>query len=140
MDVPWTKGENPEYSAFVIEVHVRKDRSGALRSFRRLQDDQDERVSASFGMTGGMEEGAWALIVESVRAEAMLQVLVQLSNDPDFKKKLVGAEGPAPELIERSTAATMQVLRRVLDQVGPSLVEEALRNVHHGLRREHEAE
>lgn len=140
MEMPWTKGEHPEYAAFVIEVHVRKDRAGRVQSFRQLQDERDERVAASMGRTGGMEEGFWALLVESVRAEAMLQVLVQLSNEPDFKKKLTSPEGVSPELIERSTTATMAVLRKVLDQVGPALVEEALRTVSHGLRREHEAE
>lgn len=137
---PWSPGEHPDYSAFVIEVHVRKDRSGKVQSFRRLQSEQDEKVVQGFSSSGGMEEGAWALMVESVRTEALLQTLIKMSNDLDFKKNLLAAQAPSEELIEKLTAATMNVGRRVLDSIVSSLVEETLRTITHELRRELQAE
>ena len=136
--VPWSKGIHPTYSAFVLEIHIRKDKKGDVRTGRRLQDARDEAVISALGTTGGMEEGAWALLTEAVRAEAMLQLVVKLSNDPEFKDKLVSEEVALDDLIENLSKDTLEQVRRSLDALVPALARETLHLVRDGLRNENE--
>jgi len=132
----WTKGTHEDYSAFVLEVHVCKDKTGALRTRRSLQDGVDHAVVESFGSSGGLEEGAMALLMEAARAEAMLQLLVKLSNDSEFKEKIAGDAGPDDELIEKLSKDTLEQLRRGLETVVPSLAQETVHLVRDGLRNQ----
>ena len=132
----WSKGEHEDYSAFVIEVHVRKDKMGALRTRRLLQDDVDHAVAEQMGANGGMEEGAWALLSEAARAETMLQSLVKLSNSPEFKGKMTGDPAPDDELIEKLSKDTLEQMRRGLEAVLPSYVRETVQLVRDGLRHQ----
>ena len=62
-DAPWEKGDHPDYTGFVIEIHVRKNKkAGSIQSYRCLQDEDDEKTADALGPTGGMVEGALALL------------------------------------------------------------------------------
>jgi hypothetical protein len=133
---PWLKGEGDKYTAFVIEVHICRDAGGHVHSARKLQDEKDEETVQSLGNAGGMEEGAFGLSVEALRQEAMLQVLVQVSNSEEFKDKLLsGAEIP-PDLLEKVSEDTLKLMWATMSRVGPSIVRETLENVRDGLNAE----
>ena len=83
-----------------------------------------------------MEEGSWALLTESARTEMMLQIIVDLSNDPEFKEKLTGAETAPEEMIEKLAANTLQLMAQALEKMVPELAREAVEQVRDGLRRE----
>lgn len=136
--VPWSKGIHPTYSAFVLEIHIRKDEKGDIRTGRRLQDVQDEAVTNSMGTTGGMEEGAWALLAEAVRTEATLQLVVKLSNDPEFKEKIESKDVNLDELIGNLSKDTLEQVQRSLDALVPALARETLHLVRDGLRNKNE--
>jgi len=137
--VPWTKGTHPDYSAFVIEVHVRKDaETGALRSLHRLQDEQDVEVTATLTPSGGMAEGSWALLTEAIRAEALLQLLLKLSNDAEFKEKMESAEEVPEDFIENLSKSALQQVQRGLNELASPLAHEAISAVHDGLRNQTE--
>jgi hypothetical protein len=129
----WPKGKHPSYDAFVIEVGVRKDHAGEWRSYRRLQGAQDAEIAESLGPSSGMEEGVWALLTETVRAEAMLQLLVKLSNEPELQAKLGSAEKAPEDLIEKLSEVTLKQLKLSLDKMVPGLVRETVEQVHDGL-------
>lgn len=133
---PWTKGVHPGYSAFVVEVHVRKDESGDLRSFRRLQDERDEHTLEKMSPTGGLMEGSWALLTEALRAEAMLQLLVKISNDAEFKAKMEAGDADVDDLIENLSNDTLEQVKRGLDELVPRVAREAIHRVRDGLRNE----
>ena len=129
----WPKGKHPSYDAFVLEVGVRRDHGGGWRSYRRLQDTQDATVADTFGPSHGMEEGSWALLAESVRTEAMLQLLMKLSNEPELQAKLRSAEKAPEDLIEKLSGATLKQLKLSLDEMVAGLVRETIEQVHEGL-------
>jgi len=131
---PWPKGAHDDYAAFVIEVHVRRDDGGAMRSASGLQDDADQAVAAEMGSSGGMEEGAWALLSEAARAEAMLQLLVKLSNDAEFKAKITDDPALSDDLIENLSKDTLEQMRRGLEALLPVMARESLQIVRDGLR------
>lgn len=133
--LPWSKGRHPDYDAFVIEIHVRKGHDGSLQSFRILQDQGDESVAQDFGPSGGLEEGALALLTEAAKAEIMLQTLVRMSNDPDFQEKLKTGNF-AGDFLQKNVVQAVQHLSHVLDRVVPSLVEETMRSVADEIRKE----
>lgn len=130
----WPKGKHPTYDAFVIEVGVRKDHQGGWRSYRRLQDAQDAAVVENMGPSRGLEEGSYALLTETVRTEAMLQLLVKISNEPELQQELAAAETAPTELIEKLSEVTLKQLKLSLEKIVPGLVQETVANVHHGLR------
>jgi hypothetical protein len=135
-DPLWPKGKHATYDAFVIEVGVRKDQDGTWRSYRRLQDAQDQEVVEKLGPSRGLEEGSFALLTETVRTEAMLQLLVKLSNEPESQRKLASAEKAPEELIEKLREVTLKQLKLSLDKMVSGLVRETVEQVHDGLRRE----
>jgi len=132
----WPKGKQSTYDAFVIEVGVRKDHTGEWRSYRRLQGAQDFTVAEKMGPSGGMEEATFALLFETVRSEAMLQLLVMLSSDPNLQGKIISAQNAPEELIEKLCAVTLKQLKLSLDKVIPGIVREAVEQVHDELRNE----
>jgi hypothetical protein len=134
MTAPWKKGVHSDYTAFVIEVHVRRDREGNVASYRRLQGPEDQRTSETMEGSHGMVEGSWALLTESARSELMLQLLVKLSNDPEFKQKLA-SEGDIDEGLLRSLSKdTLEQLQKGLKELLPHLTREAAETVRDGLR------
>lgn len=133
---PWKKGVNPDYTAFVIEVHVCRDVEGNVHSARKLQDPEDEAAVQTLGNSQGMEEGSFGLLIEAARQETMLQVLVKLSNDEEFKEKLLSENEITDDLREQATQDTLKLLWATLSRVGPSIVRETLDQVRDGLRSE----
>jgi len=132
----WAKGKQDGYVSFVLEVHVRKDDQGALRTRSGLQDSADRAIVEEMGNNGGMEEGAWALLTEAARAETMLQILVKLSNDTEFKENIEGDVAPDDELIEKLSKDTLEQLHQGLRTVVPALVRETVHVVRDGLRNQ----
>lgn len=131
----WPKGKHSTYDAFVVEVGIRKDHAGEWRSYRRLQGAQDQTVAEKMGPSRGMEEGSWALLTETIRTEAMLQVLVKLSNEPELQQKLADAPEAPEELIENFCESTVKQIKLTLDEIAPGLVRETIQQLHDGLRR-----
>ena len=131
---PWKKGANPEYTAFVMEVHVCRDAEGNVHSARKLQDEEDESAVQTLGNSQGMEEGSFGLLIEATRQEAMLQALLKVSNDEEFKEKLLSDTDLGDDLREQVTQDTLKLLWATLSRVGPSIVHETLDQVKDGLR------
>lgn len=131
----WTKGKHTDYSAFVMELHVRRDRDGSLRTRRLLQDEEDRAVAQSMGNSGGLEEGAWALLTEATRAETLLQLLVKLSNDPQLQEKFSSDPASFEDVVARLTKDTLEQMTRGLDTLVPSLARETAETVRDGFRR-----
>jgi len=134
MDAPWPKGTHDSHVGFVIEVHVRRDRDGALTCLRGLQDEVDDLATRVLA-TGGMEEGAWALLTEAARTEAMLQILVRMSKDAEFKRKMEIDTDDDDQLIDSLSATTMEQIRRELQGIVPEVARETIRILRDGLRR-----
>lgn len=88
----------------------------------------------SMSSSGGLEEGAAALLTETARAEAMLQILVQLSNSPEFKTKLAEENPVSPRLIEKLVEDILHQTGESLRRLLPQVVREAVEMVRDGLR------
>ena len=135
MTAPWSKGKHEDYSAFVVEVYVRKDRAGKIHSVRALQDETDHATTREMEGSHGMAEASWALLMESVRAELMLQILVRLTKDPDYQQKLLVGEHEE-ELAQEMRESLIAHMHRGLEEVVPPLTKEALESVRTGFQKQ----
>lgn len=138
MSAPWTKGVHHDHTAFVMEVHVRKDDNGNLTSYRCLQDAEDHQIVEKMEGSHGMSEGSWALLTEATRAELLLQLLVKMSNDSEFKRKLASDPDIDENLLRNLSNATLEQMKKGLDELLPHLTREALEAVGNELRHQNE--
>lgn len=123
---PWLKGKHDDYTAFVVEVEIAVDQYGVPWSNHKLQNQSDHDITSQM-KSGGMEHVAHALVSEAVKREALLEVLIRLSNDPEFKGRL---QDPAPEaqenLVNEASAAIIEVFRRAAGELAPEAARAAL--------------
>jgi len=134
----WTRGVHSDHTTFVMEVYVRRDKGGKVSSYRALQSPEDHQVAQTMEGSHGMVEGSWALLTEAARAELMLQLLVKLSNDPEFKEKLLSGDKIDEGLLGSLSKDTLQQMTKGLEELLPHLAREAAETVKHGLRNETE--
>lgn len=91
--LPWGTGKTestPEQAGFeslAIEVGVAVDDLQQIFSYHTLKSDEDEEVALGWP-GGGQQYIAYALLTEATRREAILAVLVNMSNDGDFLAKV----------------------------------------------------
>ena len=112
---PWAKGKNPEYAAFVIEVHVCQSKLEQVFSCHFLQDEKDEEVIRDL-TSSGQEQIAFGLLTEAIRQEAFVEVLIKLQENPKFLEEF--AEDPANQsgiIQELSTSLSKLFLKLVPD-------------------------
>lgn len=134
MAEPWKKGVHPDHTAFVMEVHVRRDKDGQVSSYRCLQGPEDQAATEKMEGSHGMAEGSWALLTEAARSEIMLQLLVKLSNDPEFKEKMASTGEIDEGLLRSLSKDTLEQMQKGLDELLPHLAREAVETVRDGLR------
>ena len=96
---PWKTGrteptkDQAGYEALAIEVHVAMDDLKQIHSYHNLVTPEDQAVAMSWP-GGGQEHIAYALLTEATRREAILAVLVNMTNDTEF---LARVDAMAPE-------------------------------------------
>jgi hypothetical protein len=130
---PWKKGQNPDYTSFTIEVEVAVDQHGVMWSSHRLQDEQDVEIVEGLP-NRGIERVADALLSEAIKREALLEVILKLSNFPEFKEKL---SDPSPEaqqdLVNEVSSAMVAVISKAAAQIAPESAQAALNMVRQDL-------
>lgn len=122
---PWKKGTHKDHSTLVVEVHVARDALGQVYSNHTLQD-QTDHVTAMSWPGGGQEQIAFAMLVEAVRREAIVEMLLCMSQDPQFTQKV--SEG-LDEVVREMTAKLKAQLTHALDNLGEDAVREALSRI-----------
>lgn len=122
---PWKKGKHDEYTCFVVEVEVAVDQAGVPWSAHRLQDQQDHDLTRDMP-SGGLEYVAYALVQEAVKREALLQVLLKVSNDSEFKGNLLNSQETPAALVEEVTVAMMEVIKSATRELAPAAARAAL--------------
>jgi|GEM_PF-2372679 len=120
---PWTKGKQAEYTCFVIEIEVAVDQNGTPWSNHKLQSQEDMDLTMEMDKSG-QEHVAHALLMEAVKREALLEVLLKLSNDAEFKERVLD---PAPDAQEKLVSEVSTAMMRVVNRVTAVLAPDAAR-------------
>lgn len=80
------KDDTPPES-ITVEVQIVKDARGRVSSSHDLSSDEDRsRVMA--WPTGGLAQVAFALLTEATHREALLDIILKVSQDPEFGERV----------------------------------------------------
>lgn len=122
-NAPWPSGTFKDYKAFVVEIHIRRDNLGRIRTYRCLQSERDEAVVRSLP-SGGVTEASWALLTEAVRSEMLLQLLVRLAAGEEAFQTTT--EATMASLVNEFTNNVKVHMHTELDRILPGLVRDTL--------------
>lgn len=85
-DRPWKPGAHPEYKCFRLRVLVAETAENVF-SDHEPESEEDREALQKF-QSGGLRQASYALFTEALRKEAMYTVLLKLTNDPEFERRL----------------------------------------------------
>lgn len=127
---PWKKGFHKDYTHFVIEVHVAKDEKNQVFSLHKLQHEQDEQTVQRMP-NQGMEETVFGLLTATLRQESLLETLILMSNDDEFKNQVFGEED-LEKLSTRVSDAVQDVLAKAIAKQVKTAAEDTIKRIRDG--------
>jgi len=111
---------------------VVRDAQGDVWSQHDLQSDQDREVAGAMP-SGGIEQAAHALLCESIKREALLDILIKMSNDPVFREEI---RDESPETVKRLSDGVVNAILGTFQQAVVKLGPEAARGALDLIRQE----
>ncbi len=121
---PWERGRQ-EYTLIGVNVQVCEDADGTVWSLHQV-DPEDEPVAKSMD-SGGNRQVAHALLVEALRREVFVEVLIEMSSDKDWLSRYqtvskTDQDGMTKNLSNSALAVMVGVIPKLL----PGVVQEVL--------------
>ena len=130
---PWAKGNHESYGAVVVEVHVCKDEHHRVFSMHQLQGPLDRETALKWP-SGGQEQVAYALLMETLRREAMLEILIRMSKEPTLPARLLTmTEDERGKVTTEMVDNLKSQINTVMDRLAVAAVHEAMREITTGL-------
>lgn len=127
-DRPWKPGVNPEYKCFRLRVLVAETADNVF-SDHEPETDEDESAFQHF-QSGGLRQAAYALFTEGMRKEAMYTILLKLTNDPTFERRLAQATPEQQLQIEQEIGLVVaQTLVGEIQKNAAACAREALEHI-----------
>lgn len=122
----WEKGQHPDHDVVCVEVLLRRDAHGRVYTEHHLQDAVDHEVVLRWP-SGGLEQVAFALLVEAVRREAVLDLALQISQEPSFLRNLAAAtDDERAAAIGRMADALRATVQQTVARVARAAILDAL--------------
>lgn len=122
---PWLRGKHDTHSMAVISIEICRDEFGRVFSAHSPQEASDQETLMSWP-GGGQQEMAFAMFTEAVRREALLSVLVLMSNRPNYQKQVQEATEKELEVMRSEVRGVLHhQMTRMLNQLVDGAVEEA---------------
>ena len=120
---PWQRN-NPDYSLLKIEVEICQDKNGRVYSAHKPQTPEDLAVAQSLPLYG-LESTSYSLILEGARTEALLDMILNMSQNPDFLDSLksLSVEDRNLKLKEFGEKASTVISKIVSDIMYPCMME-----------------
>ena len=105
-----------------------------LVSLHKLQHEEDEATVQRLP-NQGLEECVFALLIETLRRESLLQTLVLMSQDPSVQQKLLNAskEEDLEALAERIAESTRDVMAKAVEKQSLASAKATLASLRHDL-------
>lgn len=122
----WVKGQHPDHDVVCVEVLLRRDAHGRVYTEHHLQDAGDHEIVMRWP-SGGLEQVAFALLAEAVRREAVLDLALQISQEPTFLDRWAAAtEDERAESVGRMTDALRATVQQTVARVARAAILDAL--------------
>lgn len=122
---PWSPGRYETHEVVKVDVTVCRDRLGRVYSSHSLSES--DREIALGWPTGGQEQVGFALLTEAVRREAILSLLILMSNDRTaFERIRALPEDMQRAEFENLGQTVTTNLRRTIDALVVGSLQDAL--------------
>jgi hypothetical protein len=122
---PWIRGVQPTYRSFDIKVSVCQDNEGQVFSIHELAPEDEEICSTMHSR--GLEQIAFGLVVESIRREVFLEVLLRQSKDEGFLERYSSGTDEVRDVILREIASeTNRVMAKSIEATSYAATAEIL--------------
>lgn len=126
LPIEWKKGAHEDHDVIVMEVLLRRDKQGRVYSAHQLQDNEDQTIALTWP-SGGLEQAAFGLLVEASRREAILDILLQMQQDPSFIRNWVNAsEQERTESAHRMAQALEASMRQTIGRLALPVILDAM--------------
>ena len=126
---PWERGRNVDYACFGLTVEVCEDKDGRIWSQQTFETSVDEEVACTLP-SGGARQIAQALLLEALRREVFVDILVELSKGEGYITKYIEASDEERQEIEQAVAgAAAKVVAGLLPKMLPAVAREMLEMV-----------
>lgn len=83
---PWISGVTDKYRCFSLLVEILQTNEGFVFSNHKPATDKDEQTATTFP-NGGLEQIAFALLMEAVRRETFILAMVNMTKDKEYLTK-----------------------------------------------------
>jgi len=125
----WVKGEQKDYKMFVLEVSVLQDNKGRVFSSHRFQNESDNALAHSLPSCG-LEQIAHALLLEAIRRETYLDVILKMQDQPNLLKAYMSGTDTDKEAMALELSQHMEeILKRLITKISPSVSVELLKDL-----------
>jgi hypothetical protein len=123
---PWVKGKHDDHDIAIVEVYVCQTREGLVFSVHQPQERGDQGVLMTWP-SGGQRQVAQALLTEALRREAVVGLLVRLSQDPQYLERLDAMTGAQYDAeLELLAKAMLETAQRSGHSIAKDIVKEAV--------------
>ena len=125
----WVEGKHEDHDVLVLEVLVRRDHAtGHVHSIHRVGSDGVDLVSS--WPTGGLEQVAFALLAEAVRREAILDMIIKATHDPEFLSGYKSATPEAQKVILNDLSTALRgTMAQTISRISEAALREALEQI-----------
>jgi hypothetical protein len=110
---------------FTLVVDICTDSSGRVYSTHRLQTPLDHEVAMKMP-GGGQEQVAFALAVEAARREAILGLLLLLSQDPHLLERLKASVDQQQDVLGKISKGLREQFANTVARIADDVAKEAL--------------
>jgi predicted transcriptional regulator len=125
------KGRHNGCSNFILEVKISVDEKGNVITSSNLQDSVDRETVKGLGLSDGMAEASFGLLVEAVRQEAWIQGIILANNQTDispldFAKIVKDGDLTVQDTLTKNL---ISFLGTSISKIGPEIVAETLKTI-----------
>jgi len=127
--LPWKPGKHEDHEVIHIEVLVCKDKYDRVFSTHALHSPMDEQV-ARMWKSGATQQVAFALLTEALRREAVVGLLVKLTDNPKYLIDFLAMPQEQRDAeLEAMSVAMLGTVGKTAHQMARDIVREAVENV-----------
>lgn len=125
-ETPWLQGINQEYAMFRLEVDICVTRDQEVYSIHRPQGQVDMDTMKSL-YSYGEQQTIFGLLTETLRRETFFEILLRMSDDPNFMESYIKQDEEGKSVIENEVSEdVIELIYRTVEKMAPDVARDVL--------------
>lgn len=123
---PWTNGVTDKYRCFSLLVEILQTNEGYVFSNHKPSSDEDQQTASTFP-NGGLEQIAFALLMEAVRRETFIGAMINMTKNKKYLEEYFSSDEEKRMEIETELAQSVrEILQKNINQMSFPTAKEIL--------------